>query len=192
MLACQFWEMNFLEVIQPTDLNWKYIKKIKLFYFQVVYCHVNRTACIIQYFIPQIPTVSDHWIQGTCRTPTLIGVWKWGHGGFACSTDCLPNAGLTASTCDPILRLHLPHPLGVQIICLGYLWILRNVDKKCFLNLKILKKIKSCSAGYIASYKLKYQSDVIPRSRLRTNICKIWCLNTHFIPSQLIKWNKNG
>ena len=60
------------------------------------------------------------------------------HGGFACSTDCLPNAGQRHQLW-PGTVLTLSHPLGVQIVCLGYLWIFRNVDKRS----EKMKKMKS-------------------------------------------------
>ena len=48
------------------------------------------------------------------------------------STDCFPNAGPMASTCVPMGVLTFNHPSGVQIVCLVYLCILKNVGKKCW------------------------------------------------------------
>ena len=58
------------------------------------------------------------------------------------------------------------YPLSVAYKqCFGFRWILINIYKKdFFLNLKILKKIKSWSAGYTALHKTKYQIGVIPSS----------------------------
>ena len=72
---------------------------------------------------PVLQTVGSKVLQ---KTPTLIGVRKRGlkislqHRLSAQSINMLPNAVLTFN-----------HNLGVQIICLGYLWFLLNVDKKC-------------------------------------------------------------
>ena len=44
----------------------------------------------------------------------------------------------------PNAMLTFNHHLGVQIVCLGYLWIHRNVDKKLlFLIRKFWEKIES-------------------------------------------------
>ena len=73
--------------------------------------------------------------------------------GLTCSTDCLPNARPTASTYGPMLCLH---PLGVQIVCLGFPWILVNIDKKRFFKSKYLEKINKLGCvGCTASDKTK-------------------------------------
>ena len=73
------------------------------------------------------PWDSSHFNFNTTDFNWLVKVWDW---GFPCSTGYLPNAGPTTSTCGPNAVLQFNHRLGVQIICLGFLWILRNVDKK--------------------------------------------------------------
>ena len=92
----------------------------------------------MQHFIPQIPTVSDRAIKGTLKAATLIVVRNWEIGGgggegsqrWADGINMWPNTVLTFN-----------HPLGVQIICLSFLWILRNVDKKMFFfSLKKIEK----------------------------------------------------
>ena len=85
-------------------------------------------------------------------------------GGFACSTDCLPNAGPTSSTCGLMLCQHSSHPLGVQIVCLGYLWILRNVDKKYFFKSENFEKIEIIICGIHCFIQNKIAKLIIPRS----------------------------
>ena len=81
----------------------------------------------MQHFIPQIPNVSDRGNKGTLKGSDVNccaklrdreggGSQRWYDG-----INMWPNTVLTFN-----------HPLGVQIICLSYLWILRNVDKKMF------------------------------------------------------------
>ena len=62
-------------------------------------------------------------------------------GGFACSTDFLPNAGPTASTCGPIV-LTLNHPLGVQIVNVVISELIEMLIRILF-NLKKIKKMKA-------------------------------------------------
>ena len=51
----------------------------------------------------------------------------------------------------PSAVLTFNHPLCVQIVCLGFLWILRNIHKMIFQNLNILKKMTEWSEGYTFS-----------------------------------------
>ena len=69
------------------------------------------------------------WDPGHIRETGVIWCLKLRDCGCSCITDCLPN------DCINIQRntvLTFNHTLGVQINCLGYLWILRNVDSKFF------------------------------------------------------------
>ena len=85
----------------------KYTKNIKTFkstekdYFQVVYYYVNKTVCSIQHIIPQILNNLDGGIKAYSRS-------------HESRRRCANN-----------------HHLGVQVVCMGYLWI-HNVDKKMF------------------------------------------------------------
>ena len=73
--------------------------------------------------------------------------------GYFEATDVNWNVNVgdsSASTivCPMLGRRHqhvvqFNNPLGVQIVCFGFVWILRNVDKNVFQNLKKLKKMKS-------------------------------------------------
>ena len=56
----------------------------------------------------------------------LLSVKRWPDG-----IDMWSNA---------VLRLY--HLLGLQIVCLGVLWILRNVDTKYRFNIKIKKYLR--------------------------------------------------
>ena len=81
----------------------------------------------------------QHWFSAQCWADN-INMW--------------PNAVLSFN-----------YHLGIQIVCLGYLWILRNVDKKCcFFNLKILKKNEIMIYGIHCFIQNKIpKNDVIPR-----------------------------
>ena len=59
------------------------------------------------------------------------------------------------------------HSIHVKILCLGYLWILRN--KNVFKSLKILKKSKSWSAEYTTSYTTKYPNWCHPTGSLSSD-----------------------
>ena len=104
-------------------------------------------------------------------------------GGFLCSTDYLSNARPThqhvAQCCA---NFHLSFRCTHSLVCLGYLWILRNQ--------KILKKKKSWSAGYTASYtKLNTKIDVIPRSPFKF---RLYFLQTNPLPTNTIHWANVG
>ena len=68
-------------------------------YLQVVYCHVNKTSQ--QY--TALYTTYSHVLDGEIKAIAANCVSWSVHGGYNCSTDCLPNAGPTASTCGPML-----------------------------------------------------------------------------------------
>ena len=61
------------------------------------------------------------------KDPDVIGGWKWGTAApivyptLADGINMWPTAVLTFN-----------HPLGVQIICLSFAWILRNVNTNIF------------------------------------------------------------
>ena len=71
---------------------------------------------------------------------TLIGVQKWGIVFFSAASIVCPTLGRRYQH-DCGLMLTLGHPLVVQIVCLGYLWILRNIDKKIFFKSENFEKI---------------------------------------------------
>ena len=52
-----------------------------------------------------------------------------GGGGYTRSTDCLPIAGATASTCGLMTSEH-SIVKSLQIDCLGFRWIYRNFNNK--------------------------------------------------------------
>ena len=100
-------------------------------------CNVNTTIHSFKLFTPQITIVSDSGIKATSKGTDVnccvkVGDWqiplqywlsvqRWADG----ITIWPNNAVLTIN-----------HPLGVHIVCLGYLWILSNVDEHGFQNLK--------------------------------------------------------
>ena len=88
----------------------RYVKLLKICLFRIG---------IKQYFFLEIYKIN---LGRTC----FYGVGQKAETSnfFRLSTDC---AQCWASTV-----LAFNHPLGVQIVCLGFLWIVINVDKKCF------------------------------------------------------------
>ena len=97
----------------------------------IILCAVYNT---LYHKYPPSQTVESRVHQ---KAPTLFGVWEYGillqhrlsAQRWADGITMWPNAVLTFN-----------NHLGVHIVCLGYLWILRNVDKNVFFNLKILEK----------------------------------------------------
>ena len=86
----------------------------------------------MQHIIPHVPTVFDRGIQDTSKSPTLIGMWKW---GLPCSPDFLPNAKPTASTC--VLMLYHSTIIYVYISSVWVLsWFLgRKPCCSCYIHL---------------------------------------------------------
>ena len=94
---------------------------------------------------------------------------RCGHTSAA-STDCLPNAGPTASTCGPMPWEPSSH-LGILKVCLGFPRIHRNIEEKyLFLIFENSEKNKTliCEKHYLI-IKLKTKIYVIPRSRFKLN-----------------------
>ena len=63
--------------------------------------HTKNTHCLRLWVTGHFKATEGNW---------HVKVWDWGIS--------LYNAVLTVN-----------HPLGVEIVCLGFLWILRNLDK---------------------------------------------------------------
>ena len=80
--------------------NFKHRKRVKWLYFQVVYCHVNKTSQ--QY--TTLYTTYSHVLEGKIKA--IAANWCLivrTQGGHTCSTDGLLNVGPTASPCGPML-----------------------------------------------------------------------------------------
>ena len=116
------------------------------FYFQVVYCHVNKTACIIGYntlyhclrpWDPGHMKDTDVNWRGKVKDWGIplqhrLSIQRWADG-----INMWPHAAPT-----------FKHLLRIQI------WIIRNIKKNVFKKLEI--EIMIC--GYTTSYKTEYQN----------------------------------
>ena len=81
---------------------------------------------------------------------------RWSAQRWANGINLWPNAVLAFN-----------HALGQYTVCLGYCWILINVDKNIWKKLKTEKnKIMICGIHYFIT-KLKTKIDVILRSRFK-------------------------
>ena len=106
----------------------------------------------------------------------------------------------------PNTVLPFNHSLGAQIVCLGYLWILRNDDKSVWKNRNMLKKMQLWSAGYTSLAHIIFtkqnikingmvncqnsqdkgpQNSIVPVGRPRPY--SIIILNMHFIPKASLR-----
>ena len=90
--------------------------------------------CSIQKITPQIAALSDRGIQGTSKDNDVkwcVKVRDWAIPmQHQLSAQCWAD-GINMWLTDV---LTFNHTLGIQIARLGYLWIIRNVDKTVFLN----------------------------------------------------------
>ena len=144
MLTWQFWKCNSYEVNQK---NLKALKKIELVVFprHILPCKQNY----LQY--TTLHTTNTHclrrWDQSLLhKTPTIIGVWKWGIWESPAAPIVCPILGHRHQHVTQCCANIQPSFRGTNI-CRGFLWILINVAKYIFKNLKkILKKLQDTAS----------------------------------------------
>ena len=117
-----------LKLLKKTSTNEKSTEK--------AYCHVRKLYAVYNTLYHKYPPSDSQTAESKVdqKTPPLIDVRNLEIGEFPCSTDCVHNAGPTVSTkCCASIR---PFFRFTNSLFRFYLFF-RNVDKKCFFNLKI-------------------------------------------------------